>query len=94
MAGTDSAPRRWMLPSVLFTVLLAKFGGDSFVITMQGDAGQGRYWRCAACNRVEWWAEGGRPRCEGSPRRRHDPIVTEPETKPNARATDENCWFY
>jgi hypothetical protein len=94
MAGTDTAPRRWMLPAALLTVLLANFGGDNFVITIQDDAGLGRYWRCPACSRVEWWEDGKRPRCEGNPRRQHDRVETEPETKPNAKKTDKNHWFF
>lgn len=94
MAGTDTAPRRWMLPSALLTVLLASLGGDNFIITMQGDAGRGGYWRCPICKRVEWWEEGRRPRCEGTPRRQHDPVETVPETKPNAKKTDRNSWFF
>jgi hypothetical protein len=94
MAGTDTAPRRWMLPSALLIVLLASFGRDNFIATVQGDAGRGKYWRCPTCNRVEWREDGGHPWCEGTPRRQHDPVETDPETGPNVRTTDGDYWFF
>jgi hypothetical protein len=94
MAGTDTALRRWMLAPTLLTVVLASYGNDNFMITMQGEAGRGKYWRCPKCSRVEWWEEGQRPWCEGTKRRRHDPVRTELETRPNARRTDRNYWFF
>lgn len=94
MAGTDTAPRRWVLPSALLTVLLASFGGDNFITTMQDDAGRGGYWRCPKCNRVEWWQEGGRPRCEGTPTCQHKAVKTDPETGSNVRKTDRDSWFF
>ena len=92
MAGTGTALRRWMLPSTLLTVLLASYGNDNYTITMQGDAGRGKYWRCRKCKRVEWWEDGGRPWCEGTERRPHDRVRTDPDTKPTKM--DSKRWFF
>ncbi len=94
MAGTGTALRRWLLPYALLTVLLASLGGDNFITTMQGDAGRGGYWRCPVCDRVEWWEDGGRLRCEGTKRRYHDPVETVRETSRNARSSDRKHWFF
>lgn len=94
MAGSGTAPRRWIVPSALLTVLLASYGGDNFIATMQGAAGRGKCWRCPKCNRVEWREEGGRPWCRGTEGHQHDPARTNEEKKKNTEATDKNYYFY
>jgi hypothetical protein len=98
MAGSGTAPRRWIVPSVLLAVLLAKsgYGVRDVIVTMQGEAGRGGLWRCPCrtCGRVEWWLQGRSPRCEGTPKHRHDKVTAIRETKPGAQKTDEDHYFF
>jgi len=67
MAGVASSSRRWMLPSALLVALLARYGGENATPSYVPDAGEGQYWQCPGCQRVEWWPDQGTaPRCDGN----------------------------
>lgn len=94
MAGTSvTSLRRWMLPSALFAILLASFGGPDVMVTMMGDAGKGGYWQCTECKRIEWKPAGKEPRCSGIPGRSHDSAGTIRLTGSNIRPTDDRRYF-
>lgn len=66
MAGTATSPRRWILPSALVVVLIACFGDENATPSYVADAGEGQYWRCPRCKRVELWPDRETPpRCTG-----------------------------
>lgn len=96
MAGTTvTSLRRWMLPSALFAILLASYGGPDVMVTMMGDAGRGGYWQCTndRCKRVEWKPAGREPRCAGIPGHRHAEARTEYLTGSNITPTDDDDYF-
>ena len=69
MAGTDTAPRRWMLPAVLFAVVLASFGGKDVIVTYQRSSAESGLRRCPTCKWVELCPAGEVPWCEGVKKR-------------------------
>ena len=94
MAGTDTAPRRWMLPAVLFAVVLASFGGKDVIVTYQRSSAESGLRRCPTCKWVELCPAGEVPWCEGVKKRPHPPIETASETRADAEPNRGDSRFY
>jgi hypothetical protein len=94
MAGTDTAPRRWMLPMALFAVLLASYGGRDVITTYQRNSAESGLRRCPTCNWVELCPAGEVPWCEGVRKRRHRAIETVSETRADAEPSRGDPRFY
>ncbi len=95
MAGTDTAPRRWMLPTALFAMLMAVYdGGTDIPVTYQRSSATSGLRRCPRCNWVELCPAGEVPWCEGVKRRPHDPVKTMPETRADAEPSRGKPRFY
>jgi hypothetical protein len=82
-----------MLPSALFAILLASFGGPDVMVTMMDDAGKGGYWQCTECKRIEWKPVGKDPRCSGIPGRPHHSAGTIRLTGSSITPTDDDEYF-
>ena len=65
-----------MLPSALLVIVLASLGGENPIITAMSDAGEGGYWQCPTCGRVEWLpAVETVPQCPGPSDNPHKPPI-------------------
>ena len=76
MAGPGTSPRRWMLPSVLLTVLLAAFN-ELPSTSLQSNAAKSQFWECPECRWIERKArQREAPRCCGTRDQPHPRTVT------------------